>query len=256
MKAGLRRLKSTESEDIGRGENYSLRKKLSFTMQRASFDTWTEKYDSWFESPVGRYVKKYEAELLLELLSPQPGEIILDVGCGSGLFTEMVLACGAKVTGIDVSLPMLAKAVDRTDAEHFSGVCGDMCALPFADNSFTKVFSMTAIEFVEDGQQVIRELERVSEKGGLLVVTTLNSLSPWAARRKEKGRHGHDLFQNIFFRSPSDLLALVSTDAEVRTAIHFQKDDPATLIPEIEQKGKDMQIDTGAFLAVQWTKSK
>ncbi len=225
-------------------------------MRRASFDSWTEKYDSWFETPVGRYVREYEAELLLELLSPRPGEMILDVGCGSGLFTEMVLACSAKVTGIDLSLPMLAKAVARTDGEYFTGLCGDMCALPFADNSFAKVFSMTAIEFVEDGLQVIRELERVAVKGGLLVVTTLNSLSPWAARRQEKARLGHDLFQNIYFRSPSDMRALVSNDAEIRTAVHFQKDDPVALIPEIEQKGKEMQVDTGAFLAVQWTKSK
>lgn len=177
---------------------------------RANFDTWTEKYDSWFNTPVGKLIKKYESELLLELLTPQPGESILDVGCGSGLFTQDVLACRTSVIGLDLSLPMLRLAINRADPVNFIGLCGDMRTLPFADNSFAKVFSMTAIEFVKDARQVLCELERVTINGGCIVVTTLNNLSPWAEQRKEKGKQGHDLFQNIYFRSPDDFRTLVS----------------------------------------------
>ena len=48
------------------------------------FDHWPEKYDRWFETPIGALVKKYENELLLDLLQPRPEERILDVGCGTG----------------------------------------------------------------------------------------------------------------------------------------------------------------------------
>ena len=78
-------------------------------MKTALFDTWTEKYDSWFETPTGQYVKRYESALLLDLLTPQPGDMILDAGCGTGIFTQDVIKQGAKVTGMDLSAPMGGK---------------------------------------------------------------------------------------------------------------------------------------------------
>ena len=39
------------------------------------FDEWPEKYDQWFETPIGALVKQYENELLLDFLQPQPDEI-------------------------------------------------------------------------------------------------------------------------------------------------------------------------------------
>jgi SAM-dependent methyltransferase len=68
------------------------------------FDLWPEKYDRWFETPIGALVKKYENELFLNLLQPRPGEGILDVGCGTGIFTLNILAAGSSVTGLDVSI--------------------------------------------------------------------------------------------------------------------------------------------------------
>lgn len=223
-------------------------------MPTALFDTWTEKYDQWFATPTGRLVKTYESALLLELLQPRAGESILDVGCGTGIFTEDVLRSGARVTGIDLSVPMLQRAVIRLEAASFSALGADMRALPFTDNSFDRVFSMTAIEFLADARPGIAELHRVVRPGGCVVLTTLNSLSPWAERRRKKGRSGHDLFQRIFFRSPDELQALVPAACVVRTAIHFQQDDPVDRIPTIERSGQEQQLETGAMLAVQWLK--
>ena len=62
-------------------------------MATALFDTWPDRYDSWFATPIGRLVRLYEARLLLAFLEPQPGERILDVGCGTGIFTDDVLRC-------------------------------------------------------------------------------------------------------------------------------------------------------------------
>jgi predicted TPR repeat methyltransferase len=75
------------------------------------FDDWPEGYDQWFKTPVGSLVKKCEAELVLDLLDPSPGEKILDAGCGTGVFTSDILSRGATVTGLDISLPIDRKSV-------------------------------------------------------------------------------------------------------------------------------------------------
>jgi ubiquinone/menaquinone biosynthesis C-methylase UbiE len=223
-------------------------------MATALFDTWTDRYDNWFASPIGQLVRWYEAELLLHFLEPQPGERILDVGCGTGIFTVDVLKSGAWVTGIDLSASMLSRAVARGGAS-FSGLCANMCALPFADNSFDRVFSMTAIEFVADGAQAIAELNRVVKPGGRVVVTSLNSLSPWAEQRRHKAAtKGHALFEEAHFRSPEEMRSLVPVICQSKTAIHFLKQDPVDKVPDIERKGMEQNLETGAFLAVRWDK--
>ena len=49
-------------------------------------------------------------EDLVELLKPQPGERILDLGCGTGYLTSIIAASGADVVGIDNSMEMVTKA--------------------------------------------------------------------------------------------------------------------------------------------------
>lgn len=223
-------------------------------MKTALFDTWTEKYDSWFETPTGQYVRKYELALLLELLAPREGDLILDAGCGTGVFTSDVIDRGADVIGMDISAPMVAKGARQMRGMNFSGVCADMCALPFSDNSFDRVYSMTAIEFIPNAVLAMNELTRVAKIGACIVVTTLNSLSPWAERRIQKAKQGHSLFENIIFRSSSDMRLIIPEKGVIKTAIHFQKDEPVENIAKIEEAGNMQQLETGAFLAAQWIK--
>ncbi len=223
-------------------------------MINSPFDTWTTRYDGWFETPCGIRIKQYESQLMLDLLNPLSGDKILDAGCGTGIFTIDVMAFGPMVTGVDVSRPMLKRAFHKTNQAVFTGVCADMRALPFEDNSFDKVLSMTAIEFIADAKKAIDEFNRVTKKGGSIVVTTLNSLSPWADRRLDAAKKGHKLFENIFFRSPDEMRSLVPANPVVRTAIHFQKDDCLSDMAKIERNGKENHWDTGAFLAVKWNK--
>ena len=223
-------------------------------VQTRLFDEWPEKYDQWFETPIGTLVKKYENQLLLDLLQPRRGEMILDVGCGTGVFTLNILGLGTRVIGLDISQPMLVRARQKAVKYPFRGVAGDMRFLPFADECFDRVVSMTALEFIADGQAAIEDLFRVAKKGGVVVVTTLNSLSPWAVRRKKAADRGHSLFEQMIFRSPDDLRTLAPIDGTVKTAIHFLKDDDPQRAPEIERDGQKQGLDTGAFVAARWVK--
>ncbi|MCG6916031.1 MAG: class I SAM-dependent methyltransferase [Deltaproteobacteria bacterium] len=218
------------------------------------FDDWPEKYDLWFETPIGRLIKQHESDLILEMLRPEKGERILDAGCGTGVFTLDVLAAGALIVGLELSLPMLMRGAKKMKEHPFHPVRGDMTKLPFAENEFDKAVSVTAIEFIEDGKTAINELFRVTKPGGCVVVATLNSLSPWAAGRKKIAKNRSSLFEHAFFRSPDQLKSLAPVRGAVKTAIHFQKDEDPEEAEKIEKDGQAKGLETGAFAVVRWEK--
>lgn len=218
------------------------------------FDDWPEKYDQWFETPIGELVRIYESGLIQEMLRPETGEQILDAGCGTGVFTRDLLASGASVTGLDLSLPMLRRAGRKAALCPFCMVQGDLSQLPFGENVFDKTVSVTAIEFIEDGKGAVSELFRVTRPGGRIVVASLNRLSPWAIRRREAAGEGHSLFRHARFRSPDEMAALAPVPCVIKTAIHFLKHDSPQRARIVEENGQAKGLDTGAFLVVQWEK--
>ena len=224
------------------------------TSRKALFDEWPEKYDQWFTTPIGSLVKQYESELILELLKPVPGEVILDAGCGTGIFTHDILSAGSQVTGLDISFPMLRRGREKSGGRSFCPVVGDISNLPFRDGSFDKVVSITAIEFIQDAQGAVVEFFRVTRKGGVIVVANLNSLSRWAVRRTKKAKKEKSIFHEAMFRSPDDLCSLSPVEGVVKTAIHFQKDDSPERAVETEEEGRIKEWNTGAFAVVQWFK--
>jgi ubiquinone/menaquinone biosynthesis C-methylase UbiE len=136
----------------------------------------------------------------------------------------------------------------------FQVLQGDMLHLPFRGGSFDKVVSITALEFIEDGKRAMEELFRVAKRGGTIVVATLNSLSPWAIRRRDKGKAGHPLFSKAIFRSPAEMAFLVPLQGIIRTAVHFSEDEIPQRAVEIEIEGEKKSLNTGAFLAARWEK--
>jgi ubiquinone/menaquinone biosynthesis C-methylase UbiE len=218
------------------------------------FDEWPEKYDEWFTTPIGSLVKKIEKKLLLDLLRPERGERVLDAGCGTGVFTLDILSLGAKVIGLDLSLPMVRRSREKSRHSPFQAVLGDIMNLPFPDHSFDKTVSVTALEFIPDGRRATQELFRVTREGGVIVVATLNSLSPWAERRTEEAKKGHSLFQKVIFRSPDELAALAAVKGVIRTAVHFAKEEDPVQAVQIEEEGQRRGVKTGAFLVARWIK--
>jgi ubiquinone/menaquinone biosynthesis C-methylase UbiE len=219
------------------------------------FDDWPDRYEAWFHTPIGALVLQVESATVASLLEVHPGEYLLDAGCGTAIFTTDFLAAGATVIGVDVSRPMLERAMKKTSPTVFSPFQADMLRLPFYDNVFDKTASITALEFVEDAVAAVGELFRITKPGGSVLVATLNSLSPWAERRNAKTRRGQrHILEKAYYRSPADLLACSSLPGAIRTAVHFHKDYDLETARAAEERGRLQELDTGAFLAVRWRK--
>lgn len=101
---------------------------------------------------------------VLALLNPQPGERILDLGCGDGGLTIELAQAGAAVIGVDASASMVAAAVGRgLDARLCNGE-----QLAF-DGCFDAVFSNAALHWMTDYRAVIAGVHRALRPGGRFV---------------------------------------------------------------------------------------
>jgi len=101
---------------------------------------------------------------VLEWLAPQPGERILDLGCGDGQLTTKIAAAGATVVGVDASSAMVEGAKSR-------GIEARVCnaeALPF-DHEFDAVFSNAALHWVRNQDAMLAGVKHALKPGGRFV---------------------------------------------------------------------------------------
>ncbi len=101
---------------------------------------------------------------VVELLAPQPGERILDLGCGDGALTIRLLDCGCEVVAIDASAEMIAAA----QALGLNARVTDARMLDF-DREFDAVFSNAALHWMDSPAKVIRGVWRALRPGGRFV---------------------------------------------------------------------------------------
>jgi SAM-dependent methyltransferase len=128
---------------------------------RARYDSVADWYEHEF---MGSPLDDVARETVLRLLPDGSGKL-LDVGCGTGVYTAAMSRCGWTVTGIDESEGMLRYARERG----VDVVRGSAEALPFDDESFDAVVSMWTHTDVDDFAAMVREVARVLRRRGPFV---------------------------------------------------------------------------------------
>ena len=114
---------------------------------------------------------RFAGEIFLDWLALPPGLRWIDVGCGNGAFTELLVErCGpAEVQGIDPSEGQLAFARTRPASRLAKFQQGDAMALPFADGGFDAAVMALVLVFVPDPAKGVSEMVRVVVPGGQVV---------------------------------------------------------------------------------------
>ena len=120
----------------------------------------TSKWDAADYARVGGFVAEL-GEAALDLLDPQPGEHILDVGCGDGTLTQKIVERGATVVGIDNSLDMIGAA----RAKGIDARLMDAAQLKFSE-AFDAAFSNATLHWVLDKERAARAIWFALKPGG------------------------------------------------------------------------------------------
>jgi SAM-dependent methyltransferase len=214
---------------------------------------------------------------VLDVADIGPGQRVLDVGCGNGVYLEELRTRNLDAVGCDLSLGMIKAA-----RPHSALANADVVALPFADEVFERVLAPHMLYHVDDRERAVHELRRVLAPGGVLVVVTngsrhirqLRALVERAVRRatpdwelQNPSTHAFSLdnggeqlrwaFDSVTVLRPMGASApvrvrdaAVAADYVASVADHYQDSTSRPWVEVVEDVRRDVQdaIDrTGAF---------
>jgi ubiquinone/menaquinone biosynthesis C-methylase UbiE len=119
-----------------------------------------------------RWIARQRVKAITSLLKAQPGERVLEVGCGAGNILEAI--GHGRLVGIDISTFMVQKSRQRLRNLQAAVLLSDAVALPFANRSFDKIICTEVLEHVLYPEQVVSEIARVATEAGVVIVSVPN----------------------------------------------------------------------------------
>ena len=147
--------------------------RLAFRRSPAEYD------DAFMETMASEYLEqtawtRLRLRAVEDLVEPEPGDRILDLGCAAGAVTHFLSQFGCEVVGVDSEPRAIAKARELFPALSFE--LAEVAALPFEEASFGKAVAADLVEHLDDDtfHAMLEELRRVLVAGGTLSLYTPN----------------------------------------------------------------------------------
>ncbi|WP_019028125.1 malonyl-ACP O-methyltransferase BioC [Colwellia piezophila] len=131
-----------------------------------SFGSASKSYD------VSARLQRYSGKHLMPWLPNRNDLTVLDLGSGTGFFTDLLASSYQQVIGLDISTEMLNFAKEHRNKD-ILWLEADAHKIPLKDNSIDFIYSNLVIQWFDPLEQAISEMLRVLKPGGLLIFTTL-----------------------------------------------------------------------------------
>lgn len=131
-------------------------------------DFWGRQAEVWAEIQEATLLPVFRT--VLDRASVGAGTRYLDIGCGSGMATDLAAARGARVSGLDASAALLSVARRRRPEADLRQ--GDFEALPYDDDAYDVVTGFNSLQYAGTPETALAEARRVTVPGGIISVVT------------------------------------------------------------------------------------
>ncbi len=147
------------------GKINSIKKKLDMI---SKYNQTAKNYDKRYKS-----IQNLKYKMIFNKLKKFKKEAILDLGCGTCLIFNLLKNHTNFLVGIDISKEMLKIALKKNENNILHLICADTDFLPFRENIFSTVFSITLLQNLPDPVMSINEVKRICKRGGFTIFTIL-----------------------------------------------------------------------------------
>jgi ubiquinone/menaquinone biosynthesis C-methylase UbiE len=219
------------------------------------FDKFCDSYDSWYFTPMGKFIDALETDCLFSLFKPEKNQKVLDVCCGTANFSIKLAKAGSQVTGIDISGKMLEIAKEEIDEEKLDIklIEGDCSTISLEADYYDVIISMAGFEFIKNPISAYKNIMKYLKPGGFLFIGTIQKGSEW---QKLYSSLKGTVYEYANFLSSDDLKNM--------DTVSFCDKQECLFIPpgleEIEYNEKNeakykTQNTTGGFVCVKFKKN-
>jgi ubiquinone/menaquinone biosynthesis C-methylase UbiE len=132
---------------------------------KENYDRIAQNYDDTFD---GKFTKSYKT-IIADMVTPQKGDFVLDVGCGNG---SLIAAIGKKADisayGVDIAPKMIEECQKHYPNINFKVSSGEL--IPFEDNTFDFVIMCCVLHHLHTPETFFAEAKRVLKSRGILII--------------------------------------------------------------------------------------
>jgi len=195
-----------------------------------------------WDTPAGKVRATRRGRLLSMAAGLKPGMRVMEVGCGTGLFTEMMAPRGAHILAVDISPDLLELA----RARNLPPEVVEFRLMRFedgeADGPFDAIVGSSVLHHLEM-KTALRRMYELLKPGGVIAFAEPNMLNPqvWVERNipavRERNGASPDETAIVRWKLSRDLSEIGFTDIQIRNTDWLHPATPAPLIPIIQNIG-------------------